>query len=65
MNSSGLTVKSISKKHNLKPENIFVVHDDIDLDVLVHDAGVLGADGDAALALQVHRIHDALLRRML
>ena len=49
MNSSGLTVKSISKKHNLKPENIFVVHDDIDLDVgkikIVKNRGAAGHRG--------------------
>src|SRR3712207_1439959 len=26
------------------------------------DGGVLGQDGDAALALEVHRVHDAVLR---
>jgi len=31
MNNSGQVVKSVFRKHNLKPENIFVVHDDIDL----------------------------------
>ena len=34
------------------------VHD-VDLDPVVDDAGVLGPDGDAALALLVHRVHDA------
>jgi hypothetical protein len=35
------------------------VHD-VDLDVLVGDGGVLGEDGDAALALEVVGIHHAL-----
>ena len=38
------------------------VHD-VDLDVVIDDAGDLGEDGDAALALQVVRVHDALHRR--
>ena len=32
---------------------------DVDLDVAVVHRGVLGHDGDAALALQVHRVHHA------
>ncbi len=35
------------------------VHD-VDVDVLVVDGRVLGHDGDALLALQVHRVHDSL-----
>ena len=31
MNSSGSVVRSVAKKHKLRPEDIFVVHDDIDL----------------------------------
>lgn len=31
MNNSGKTVKYASKKHNVNTENIFAVHDDIDL----------------------------------
>jgi len=31
MNSSGRAVKYALTKHNLSPENIFVIHDDIDL----------------------------------
>ena len=34
--------------------------DDVDLDVVIADAGGFGENGDAALALQVVRIHDAL-----
>ena len=34
--------------------------DDVDLDALVDDRGVLGHDGDAALALQVVGVHHAL-----
>ena len=34
--------------------------DDVDFHVVVEDGGVLGEDGDAALALQFVRIHDAL-----
>ena len=34
--------------------------DDVDLDVVVVERGVLGEDGDAALALEVVRVHDAL-----
>ena len=34
--------------------------DDVDLDAPVGDRGVLGEDGDAALALQVVRVHDQL-----
>ncbi len=33
--------------------------DDVDLDAAIADAGDLGEDGDAALALQIVRIHDA------
>jgi hypothetical protein len=36
--------------------------DDVDLDVAVRDGGVLGEDGDAALALQVVAVHHARLR---
>jgi len=32
MNNSGLSVKYAFKKHGLHPENIIVVHDDIDID---------------------------------
>jgi hypothetical protein len=36
--------------------------DDVDLDAaLVADRGVLGEDRDALLALQVHRVHDAVV----
>ena len=38
--------------------------DDVDVVVLVLEGGVLGADGDAFLALQVHRVHQALLLRL-
>lgn len=31
MNNSGKTVNYIQKKHRLKPENILIIHDDIDL----------------------------------
>ncbi len=34
--------------------------DDIDVHALVVDGGVLGEDGDAALALEVVRVHDSL-----
>ena len=34
--------------------------DDVDLDAVIADAGDLGEDGDAALALQVVGVHDAL-----
>ena len=34
--------------------------DDVDLHVAVPDGGVLGQDRDALLALQVHRVHDAV-----
>ncbi len=33
---------------------------DVDLYVVIEDGGVLGEDGNAALALQVVRVHDAL-----
>ena len=36
------------------------VHD-VDVVILVFEGGVLGLDGDALLALQVHGVHDALL----
>ena len=39
------------------------VHD-VDVVILVLEGGVLGADGDALLAFQVHRVHDALLAGM-
>ena len=35
--------------------------DDVDLHAAVADRGVLGQDGDALLALEVHRVHDALV----
>ena len=31
MNNSGKVVKSVLKKHNLKPEDILIIHDDIDI----------------------------------
>jgi hypothetical protein len=34
--------------------------DDVDLHPVVTDAGDLGQDGDAALALELVRVHDAL-----
>ena len=34
--------------------------DDVELDVAVVDRGVLGEDRDALLALEVHRVHDAV-----
>jgi hypothetical protein len=34
--------------------------DDVDLRVAVANRGVLGQDGDPALALLVHRVHDAV-----
>ena len=34
--------------------------DDVDLDVVIADAGGLGENGDAALALQIVRVHHAL-----
>jgi hypothetical protein len=37
--------------------------DDVDVVILVLERGVLGLDGDAFFALEVHRIHDALGRR--
>ena len=37
---------------------------DVDVVVLVFEGGVLGADGDALLLLQVHRIHEAFLLRL-
>ncbi len=36
------------------------VHD-VDVIILIFERGVFGADGDALLALEVHRIHDAFL----
>ncbi len=33
MNNSGLAVNYIFKKHNLKPEDIFIVYDDIDINL--------------------------------
>ena len=35
--------------------------DDVELDAAVADRGVLGEDRDALLALEVHRVHDALV----
>ena len=35
--------------------------DDVDGDVAIFNGRVLGQDGDALLALQVHRVHDAVL----
>lgn len=49
MNNSGKVVKSIVKKHNLKPDNIVVAHDDIDLDLgkikIVKNRGAAGHKG--------------------
>ena len=39
------------------------VHD-VDVVILVFERGVLGADGDALFLLQIHRIHQAFLRRL-
>ena len=36
----------------------------VDMVILVFERGILGADGDALLLLQVHRIHQALLLRL-
>jgi hypothetical protein len=35
--------------------------DDVELDVAVADRRVLGEDRDALLALEIHRVHDALI----
>ena len=35
--------------------------DDVELHAVVADRGVLGEDGDALLALEVHRVHDAVV----
>lgn len=49
MNNSGRVAKSIIKKHNLKSENIIVVHDDIDLPLgkikIVKNRGAAGHKG--------------------
>lgn len=49
MNNSGSVVKSILKKHNLKPENVFIIHDDIDLPLgkmrIVQNRGSAGHKG--------------------
>jgi PTH1 family peptidyl-tRNA hydrolase len=49
MNNSGQVVKSISRKHNLKQENILIVHDDIDLHLgkirIVKNRGSAGHKG--------------------
>jgi PTH1 family peptidyl-tRNA hydrolase len=49
MNNSGRVVKSIAKKHYLKPENIVIVHDDIDLTLgkirIVQNRGAAGHKG--------------------
>jgi PTH1 family peptidyl-tRNA hydrolase len=49
MNNSGRVVKSIVKKHYLKPENIVIAHDDIDLDLgkikIVKNRGAAGHKG--------------------
>jgi len=37
--------------------------DDIDLDMVIEDGGVLGKDGDAALAFQLVTVHYALRDR--
>ena len=34
--------------------------DDVDVVILVFEGGVLGADGDALFAFEVHGVHDAL-----
>ena len=39
------------------------VHD-VDVVILVFERGVLGANGDALFALEIHRIHDALFVRL-
>ena len=49
MNNSGSVVRSVAKKHNLRPEDIFVVHDDIDLTLgkikIVKNRGAAGHKG--------------------
>ena len=37
------------------------VHD-IDMEILVFEGGIFGADGDALFAFQVHRVHEAFVR---
>ena len=39
------------------------VHD-VDVVILVFERGVFGADGDALFLFQIHRIHQAFLRRL-
>ena len=38
--------------------------DDVDLDPVVDDGGVLGQDGDALLPLEITRVHDPLVDRL-
>ena len=49
MNNSGQVVKSVSGKHNLKPGNILVIHDDVDLLLgkirIVQNRGAAGHKG--------------------
>ena len=49
MNSSGKTVRAIAKKHNLKSNNIIVIHDDLDLPLgkikIVRKRGAAGHKG--------------------
>ena len=40
------------------------VHD-VDVKILVFERGVFGADGDALFLFQIHRIHQALLLRLM
>lgn len=53
MNNSGSVVRSIAKKHNLRSEDIFVVHDDIDLALgkirIVKNRGSAGHKGVASI----------------
>ncbi len=48
MNNSGQAVKLLTKTYNLKPENLWVIHDDMDLElgrIKIHKGGSSGHHG--------------------
>lgn len=57
MNLSGIVVKKTIKKFGIKPENIIVVHDDIDIEIgkikISKDSGPAGHKGVASIIKEI------------
>ncbi len=39
--------------------------DDVDVEIFVFERGVFGADGDPLFPLEIHRVHQALIRGLM